>query len=134
MAEEVKPTMQPKELEFQELEKKLIEGIKTTLQTTKHALIDDEAFVEIITQEAELITGNECYMYPYENYELLSREWYGDIRIDHLKAQHLVACNLIYDEIGVRFTTEMVSIETPLDEAVVIDKIIELKPFRFTEE
>jgi hypothetical protein len=133
MAEEVKQIMQSKELEFQELEKRLLEGIKTTLETMKHNLIDDEQFVEIITQEAQLITNSECYMYPYENFELSTREWYGDIRIDHLKAQHLVACNLIHDEIGVRFTTELLSIETPIDEAIVIDKIIELKPFRFTE-
>jgi hypothetical protein len=38
------------------------------------------------------------------------------------------------DEIGVRFTTELLSIVTPIDEAVVIDKITEVKPFRFTEE
>jgi hypothetical protein len=126
--------MQTKELELQELEKKLMEGIKTTLETMKHAIIDDEEFEEIITQEAELITDTECYIYPYENYELLARQWYGDTKIDHIKAQHLVACNLIHDEIGVRFTTEMISIQTPIDETIVIDKIIELKPFRFTEK
>ena len=124
--------MKAKELEFQELEKKLMEGIKTTLQNMKYHLIDDEAFTETLTLKAKLITKAECYMYPNENYELLSREWYGDIRVDHMKAQHLVACNLINDEIGVRFTTEILSIETPLDEAIVIDKIVELKPFRFT--
>jgi hypothetical protein len=126
--------MQSKELEFKQLEKRLLEGIKTTLETMKHKLMDDETFIEIITFEAQLVTNAECYMYPYENFDLLAREWYGDIRIDHLKAQHLIACNLIDDEIGVRFTTEMLAIETPLDEAIVIDKIIELKNFRFTEE
>jgi hypothetical protein len=126
--------MQQKELELQQLEKRLLEGIKTTLETMKYHLIDDEQFAEIITQEAQLVTNAECYAYTYERYELLAREWYGDIRIDHLRAQHLVACNMIEDEIGVRFTTEMLAIETPLNEAIVIDKIIELKPFRFTEE
>ena len=126
--------MKAKELEFQELEKKLMEGIKTTLQNMKYHLIDDETFTETITFEAQLITKAECYMYSYQNYELLSREWYGDIRIDHIKANHLVTCNLINDEIGVRFVTETVSIETPLHEAIIIDKVVELKPFRFTEE
>jgi hypothetical protein len=121
-------------LSLQELEKRLMEGVKTTIQNMKYHLIDDETFIETITLEAQLITNAECYMYQYENYEILSKEWYGDIKIEHLKAQHLIACNLIHDEIGVRFTTELLSIETPLDEAIVIDKITEVKPFRFTEE
>jgi hypothetical protein len=133
MAEEVKQIMQSKELEFQQLEKRLLEGIKTTLENMKYHLIDDEAFIETITFEAQLVTNAECYMYQYENYDIMSREWHGDIRIDHLKAQHLIACNMIEDEIGVRFTTEMLSIETPLDEAIVIFEVVELKPFRFTE-
>ena len=119
---------------LQELEKRLVEGIKTTLQNMKYHLIDDETFTDTITFEAKLITNAECYMYQYQNFELLSREWYGDIRIDHLRTQHLIACNLINDEIGVRFTTELLSIETPLHEAIIIDKIVELKPFRFTEK
>jgi hypothetical protein len=130
----VEPAMQPKELELQKLEKKLIEGIKTTLETMKYHLIDDEQLAEIITQEAQLITNAECYMYQYQNFELLERKWYGDIKIDHIKAQHLVTCNLINDEIGVRFTTETIAIVTPFNEAIVIGKIVELKPFRFTEE
>jgi len=119
---------------LQELEKRLLEGIKTTLQNMKYHLIDDEQLEEIITQEAQLITNAECYVYTYENYELLSREWYGDIRIDHLRTQHLITCNLINDEIGVRFTTETITIVTPLHEAIIIDKVVELKPFRFIEK
>jgi hypothetical protein len=125
--------MQSKELEFQEIEKRLMEGIKTTLENMKYYLMDNETFIETITFEAKLITNAECYMYQYENYDIESRQWYGDVKIDHLKAQHLIACNLIHDEIGVRFTTEMLSIETPLDEAIVIFEVVELKPFRFTE-
>jgi hypothetical protein len=130
----MKAKQKAKKLEFQELEKRLVEGIKTTLETMKYHLIDDETFTEIITQEAQLVTGAKCYMYQYENYELLERKWYGETKIDHIKAQHLVACNLTDDEIGVRFTTETIAIVTPFDEAIVIDKVIELKPFRFTEE
>jgi hypothetical protein len=126
--------MQPKELELQKLEKRLLEGIKATLENMKYHLIDDETFTETITFEAQLVTNAECYMYQYENFELIERKWYGDIKIDHIKAQHLVTCNLIHDEIGVRFTTETIAIITPFNEAIVINKIIELKPFRFTEK
>jgi hypothetical protein len=126
--------MQPKELELKQLEKKLVESVKTTLETMKYHLIDDETFAETITFEAKLATKAECYMYPYEKYELLASQWYGDIKIDHMKAQHLVTCNMTEDEIGVRFTTETIAIVTPLSEAIVIDKIVELKPFRFTEK
>jgi hypothetical protein len=138
VAEEVKQIMVSKVAEdvkqIMELEKRLMEGVKTTLQNMKYHLLDDETFIETITFEAQLITKAECYAYMYEKYEMMAREWYGDIKIEHLKARHLIACNLIHDEIGVRFTTELLSIETPFDEAIVIDKIIDIKPFRFTEE
>jgi hypothetical protein len=119
---------------LQELEKRLMEGIKTTLQNMKYHLIDDETFVETITLEAKLITNAECYIQQFERYDTITKEWYGDTKIEHIRAQHLITCNLIHDEIGVRFTTELILIETPMDEAMVIDRIVEIKPFRFTEE